>query len=59
VGEIVDPCLPVGLEDPVDLGQSTGRVRPVVQRERAHHPVELLVSKRQSADVADLEPHSL
>src|SRR5215211_2880419 len=31
VGEIVDPCLPAGLEDPVDLGPPAGRVRPVVQ----------------------------
>src|SRR5215207_6609389 len=32
VGEIVDPCLPAGLENPVDLSQPTGRVWPVVQR---------------------------
>src|SRR5215210_5578353 len=31
VGEIVDPCLPAGFEDPVDLGPPAGRVRPVVQ----------------------------
>src|SRR5215207_4540093 len=59
VSEIVDPCLPAGFEDPADLGQPAGRVRPVVQRERAHNPVELLIGERQSTDVADLEPDSL
>src|SRR5829696_3260954 len=59
VGEIVDPCLPAGFEDPADRGQPAGRVRPVVQRERAHNPVELLIGERQSTDVADLEPDSL
>src|SRR5215218_7211177 len=59
VGEIVDPCLPAGLEDPVDLGQPAGRLRPVVQGECAHHPVELLVGERQRRDVTDLEAHPL
>src|SRR5215213_10921370 len=30
VGEIVDPCLPAGFEDPADLGQSLNWVWPVV-----------------------------
>src|SRR5215211_1867045 len=59
VGEIEDECLPAGLEDPVNLSQPAGRVRPVVQRERAHHPVELPVGERQRRDVTDLEPHPL
>jgi hypothetical protein len=57
--QIVDPCLRPGLEHPVDLCQSAGRIWPVVQGECADCSVETRIGKRQRADVPGLEAHAL
>ena len=59
VDHIVDPRDAAWAQHAVDLRQAVGRVRPVVQREGAHHDVEARVGKRERGDVADAKRHAV